>query len=478
MSRLPIVAVVWAVVLVQSLAITPASAAHQKRSSSRPPTGSIKVAVLAKEGSNESRVRNVVIRALRAKRVQIASTRETASAKAAYQRGDLSDKDVMSLSERYGIAAFALVGVSGRKSVNVTVTIINGEDATALDEALWSKLSPSRLKSVEQTFWKTLGTPIAKAKVHKTSREPTPPTPPVAETTPPPEPPKEPAKEPDKTPVVPPTRPAVAEPPVAAASTAASSPEPTTTLDAKATPSKAVDPERLTLDLAIGAGAFSRDFSYSADASALGSYKMNVGPMVSGTLQWYPLAPVTSSALGWIGLIGSGDYGVGLKSSTPNGSSPTAYRYSGGLKFRFPIGNSELGLSGSYGLSTFSVKDQNPPPGSTAIPDVSYRFIQPELSARVGIFETFWLVAGANYLHTLDTGQIASTAFFPHATATGLGGSFGLAWEVASSLELRLIAEYERVSLTMNSLATDPLKAQGATDQYLLGRGTFAYRWK
>src|SRR5262252_3132372 len=417
MSRLPIAAVVWAVVLVQSLAITPASAAHQKRSSSRPPTGSIKVAVLAKEGSNESRVRNEVIRALRAKRVQIASTRETANAKAAYQRGDLSDKDVMSLSERYGIAAFALVGVSGRKSVNVTVTIINGEDATALDEALWSKLSPSRLKSVEQTFWKTLGTPIAKAKVHQRSREPTLP-PPVAETTPPPEPPKE----PDATPVAPPTRPAVAESPVAAASTAASSPEPTTTLDAKVTPSKAVDPERLTLDLAIGAGAFSRDFSYSADASALGSYKMNVGPMVSGTLQWYPLAPVTSSALGWIGLIGSGDYGVGLKSSTPNGSSPTAYRYSGGLKFRFPIGNSELGLSGSYGLSTFSVKDQNPAPGSTAIPDVSYKFIQPELSARVGIFETFWLVAGASYLHTLDSGQIASSAFFPHATANGFGG--------------------------------------------------------
>ena len=474
MSRLPIAAVMWAVVLVQSLAITPASAAHQRRSSSRPPTRSIKIAVLAKEGSKESRVRNTVIRALRAKRAQIASTRETASAKAAYQRGDLSDKDVMSLSEQYGIAAFALVGVSGRKSVNVTVTIINGEDATVLDEAQWSKLSPSRLKSVEKTFWKTLGTNIAKAKVHQTSREPTPPPPPVAETTPPPEPPKE----PDQTPVVPPTRPAVAESPVAAASTAASSPEPTTTLDAKVTPSKAVDPERLTLDLAIGAGAFSRDFSYSADASALGSYKMNVGPMVSGTLQWYPLAPVTSSALGWIGLIGSGDYGVGLKSSTPNGPSPTSYRYSGGLKFRFPIDNSELGLSGSYGQATFSVKDQNPTPGSTAIPDVSYQFIQPELSARVGIFETFWLVAGASYLHTLNSGQIASTAFFPHATAKGLGGSFGFAWEVASSLELRLIAEYERVSLTMNSQPTDPLRAQGATDQYLLGRGTFAYRWK
>ena len=475
MSKLPTAPVVWAVVLFQSLAITPASAAAQRRSSSRPPTRSIKVAVLAKEGSKESRVRDTVIRALRAKRVQIASTREMASAKAAYQKGDLSDKDVMSLSEQHGIAAFALVGVSGRKSVNVTVTIINGEDATVLDEAQWSKLSPSRLKPVEQTFWKTLGTKIAQAKVHQTSREPTPPpTPPVAETTSRPEPPKE----PDQTPVAPPSRPPVAESPVASASTAAPSPEPTTTLDAKATPSKAVDPERLTLDLAIGAGAFSRDFSYSADATGLGSYKMNVGPMVSGTLQWYPLAPVTSGALGWIGLIGSGDYGVGLKSSTPNGPSPTAYRYSGGLKFRFPIGNSELGLSGSYGLSTFSVKDQNPAPGSTAIPDVSYKFIQPELSARVGIFQTFWLVAGANYLHGLDSGQIASSAFFPHATATGLGGSFGLAWEVASSLELRFIAEYERVSLTMNSLPTDPLKAQGATDQYLLGRGTFAYRWK
>src|SRR5262249_61842684 len=99
MSRLPIAAVMWAVVLVQSLAITPASAAQQRRSSSRPPTRSIKIAVLAKEGNKESRVRNVVIRALRAKRVQIASTRETASAKAAYQRVDLSAKNVISISE-------------------------------------------------------------------------------------------------------------------------------------------------------------------------------------------------------------------------------------------------------------------------------------------------------------------------------------------------------------------------------------------
>ena len=46
------------------------------------------------------------------------------------------------------------------------------------------------------------------------------------------------------------------------------------------------------------------------------------------------------------------------------------------------------------------------------------------------------------------------------------------------SLELRFVAEYDRVSLTMNSQAQDPLRAQGAVDQYILGRGTFAYRWK
>src|SRR5713226_8542565 len=158
MSKLPIAAVAWAVVLVQSLAITPASAA--RRSSSRPSTGSIKIAALSKDGSKESRARHMVIRALRAKRVQIASTRETASAKAAYQQGDLSGKDIMSLSEQYGIAAFALVEVSGGKSVNVTVTIQNGEDSTVLAEAQFSKLSPSRLKSFQQTFWKTLGTHI------------------------------------------------------------------------------------------------------------------------------------------------------------------------------------------------------------------------------------------------------------------------------------------------------------------------------
>jgi hypothetical protein len=462
--------------LVQSLATTPASAALQRRSSSRPSTRSIKIAVLAKEGIKESRARNTVVRALRAnRRVQIASNRETASAKAAYQGSGLSEKDFMSISEEHGIAAFALVEASGRKSLTVTVTIRNGEDGAVLAEAQWSKLSPSRLKSVQRTFWKTLGTHIAKARVHQAvapSRE-----------TPPPPPPETPApvatspKEPEPTPPVaaPPEAPAVAD----SRATAIRSPEPSSpTAQVSSVPrSEAVDPERLTLDLAIGAGAFSRDFAYSADAAALGSYHMNVGPMLSGSLQFYPLAPATSSFVSWIGLIGSGDYGLGLKSSTHNGPSlrTTSYRYSGGLKFRIPMGNSELGLSGSYGSSTFSIKDQNPPPGSTPIPDVKYQFIRPELSARVGIFRTFWILAGASYMQALKSSQITST--FPNATAKGFGGSFGLAWGVSSSIELRVIAEYTRVALTMNSQPQDPVRAQGAVDQYILGRGTFAYRW-
>jgi hypothetical protein len=466
----------WAIVLVQSLAIAPASAALQRRSSSRPSTRSIKIAVLAKEGIKESRARNTVMRALRANRgVQIASNRETASAKAAYQGSGLSEKDIMSISEERGIAAFALVEVSGRKSLTVTVTIRNGEDGAVLEEAQWSKLSPSRLKSVQRTFWKTLGVHIAKAKVHQTVAPSEPPPPPVPET---PAPAATAPKEPEPTPpVAPPT-----EAPVAAAPSAmaARSPEPSSpTAQVSSVPrSEAVDPERLTLDLAVGAGAFSRDFSYSADATALGSYHMNIGPMLSGSLQWYPLAPATISFVSWIGLIGSGDYGLGLKSSTPNGPSlrTSSYRYSGGLKFRIPMGNSELGLSGSYGSSTFSIKDQNPPAGSTAIPDVKYRFIRPELSARVGVLRTFWILAGASYMQALKGGQITST--FPNATAKGFGGSFGLAWEVSDSIELRVIAEYSRIALTMNSQPQDPVSAQGAVDQYLLGRGTFAYRWK
>jgi hypothetical protein len=466
--------------LVQSLATTPASAALQRRSSSRrPSTGSIKIAVLAKEGIKESRARNTVMRALRAnRRVQIASNRETASAKAAYQGGGLSEKDFMSISEEHGIAAFALVEASGRKSLTVTVTIRNGEDGSVLAEAQWSKLSPSRLKTVQRTFWKTLGMHIAKAKVHQTvapSRE-TPPPPPVPEIPAPP-------KEPEPTPVAaPPSEPpSVADSRTAAvSSTATRTPERSSpTAQVSSVPrSEAVDPQRLTLDLALGAGAFSRDFSYSADAAALGSYHLNVGPMLSGSLQWYPLAPATSSFVSWIGLIGSGDYGLGLKSSTPNGPSlrTTSYRYSGGLKFRIPMGNSEIGLSGSYGSSTFSIKDQSPPPGSTAIPDVKYQFIRPELSARVGILRTFWVLAGASYMQALKGGQI--TATFPNATAKGFGGSFGLAWEVSDSIELRVIAEYNRVALTMNSQPQDPVRAQGAVDQYILGRGTFAYRWK
>jgi hypothetical protein len=436
----------------------------------------MKIAVLSKDGVKESRAKSAVMRALRSnKRVRIASAREMASASADYKRGALSEKEFMTLSEEHGIDAFALVDVSGRKALDVTVTIRNGEDGAVLADAQWSKLSPAKLKAVQRTFWKNLGPHIAKARTHQTLAPSTPP--PVAET--PAEAPKEAAPTPPEVAAATPP-PAAEAPPAAPMPLRAPEPSSTTTQVAEVSKSGPVNPEKLTLDLAIGAGAFQRRFDYSADAAALGSYKYDVGPMLSGTLQWYPLAPATDSFISWLGLIGSGDYGLALKSSTPGGPSlrTTSYDYSGGLRFRIPMGNSELGVSGSYGSAIFSIQNQAPPPGSTAIPDVKYQYIRPELSARVGIFPTFWLLAGGSYIHALKAGQIASTSYFPHATAKGFGGSFGLAWEVASSVELRLIAEYERVNLTMNSLPTDPLRAQGATDQYFLGRGTFAYRWK
>ena len=467
------------VFLAQLLVTSPASAAH-KRTSSKMPARAIKIAVLAKE----SRAQNTVSKALKANhRVQLASNEELARARIAFRRNALSEKDYVALSEEHGIAAFAVANVTGRKQLTLTVAIRNGDDGSVLAEAEWSKLSPSRLKAVQQTFWKTLGPHIRKAKAHQ-------PTPaPAAETPPPPLPSEPPAaKSPEPSP---PSVAALSPAPLADSHSLAASPSPTTpaaaespaptTEVARVSASDGVDPQSLTLDAALGAGAFSRDFSYSADATALGSYHLTVGPMVSGTLQFYPLAMLTSGFPSWFGLVGGGDYAVGVKSATANGPSlkTSAYRYSGGLRFRFPIGNSEVGLSASYGSTNFSIQGQNPPIGTTAIPDVSYRFVLPELSARIGILRTLWVLAGASYMQSLGgSGQISSTAFFPHATAKGLSGSLGFAWELASSMELRFIAEYDRVSLSMNSQAQDPLRAQGAVDQYILGRGTFAYRWK
>ena len=450
-----------------------------RRAASRMPSRAIKIAVFAKE----TRAQNTVSKALKAnKRVQLASNQELARARVAFLRNSLTEKDYVALSEEHGIAAFAVAQVSGRKQLTLTVAIRNGDDGSVLAEAEWSKLSPSRLKAVQQTFWKTLGPHIRKARVHQPTQSP-------AETPPPPPPPAEQpaaAKEPEPSP---PAVAALSPAPLADSHSLAASPttstaaEPSspTTQVAKVSRMDAVDPQRLTLDAALGAGAFSRDFSYSADATALGSYHLNVGPMVSGTLQFYPLALLTDGFPSWFGLVGSGDYAVGLKSATANGPSlkTSAYRYSGGLRFRFPIGNSEVGLSASYGSNHFSIQGQNPPSGTTAIPDVSYRFVLPELSARIGVLRTLWVLAGASYMQSIGSiGQISSSTFFPHATAKGLSGSLGLAWEISDSLELRFVAEYDRVSLSMNSLASDPLRAQGAVDQYILGRGTFAYRWK
>src|SRR5262249_12795977 len=141
-------------------------------------------------------------------------------------------------------------------------------------------------------FWKTLGPHIRKARAHQGTPS-TPETPPP----PPPPPPAElsAAKEP---PPSPPAVAALSAAPVADSQAAAptpappapAEPSPAATQTAQVSARDEVDPQRLTVDVALGGGAFSRDFSYSADAAALGSYHLNVGPLVSGTLQVYPLA--------------------------------------------------------------------------------------------------------------------------------------------------------------------------------------------
>src|SRR5262249_1198326 len=172
------------VTLVQPFMTSQASAALNRRASSRPPSRTIKIAVLAKE----ARAQNTVSKALKAnKKVQLASNNELARARTAFRRNGLTEKDYVALSEEHGIAAFAVAQVSGRKQLTLTVAIRNGDDGSVLAEAEWSKLSPGKLKAVQQTFWKTLGPHIRKAKAHQ-------PTPaPAAETPPPPLPSEPPA---------------------------------------------------------------------------------------------------------------------------------------------------------------------------------------------------------------------------------------------------------------------------------------------
>jgi hypothetical protein len=229
------------------------------------------------------------------------------------------------------------------------------------------------------------------------------------------------------------------------------------------------------LELTLDAGALSRSLSYTQDIFGdLGGYALRAGPLIGGSLGFYPLAIVTRGFLGNIGLFGSAVHTVGVGSNLGSTNYPTLEdEWSAGLRVRIPLPPVELGVRVGYGGQEFRF---GIPPLSAmpSVPSYTYGLLSGVVDARISLGSFAILVDGGDLFVTSD--GIAKSGYFPHATVNGVEAGLALALVVFDPVELRLGANYQRFFFAMHSRVGDTNVAGGAVDQYLESTLGFAVR--
>ncbi|MGZ6132399.1 MAG: hypothetical protein ACXWLF_10245 [Myxococcaceae bacterium] len=263
-----------------------------------------------------------------------------------------------------------------------------------------------------------------------------------------------------------PPLPTGAAPPLPTASAAQADPG---VVGSSSTSSTRLEPGRPVLDLAAGAGIFSRNFSYNQDIyQSLLGYSLGSGIAPAVKVTWAPLFGQRGYVTGHLGM------SVGLKSTAVDGTSyPSQLLAWGlGLGYRFLIGEkSHVGLELGYERQGFTISG-TPASPRPDIPDVGYSALAAGVDLRFSLFGPVSLLGGVSYRYLFSVGEIGTAAWFPHQSSMGVEANLGIGVMLGSAFEIRIQGGLQRYGFTFNPVPGDAHVAGGATDTYL-GGGVF-----
>jgi hypothetical protein len=230
-------------------------------------------------------------------------------------------------------------------------------------------------------------------------------------------------------------------------------------------------------DLTVGIAGVSRSFKYKDDLSGLNTYDLT-GPSVAVAAHWYPMAHGDGDgAMAHLGLEVTGHMAFAIDSELGSTTFPTsASGFSLGLRYRVPMGGSELGIVGAYAVRSFEIEtvDSEGVELDPGVPAVGYNYLRLGLEANIAVADAWAFGLAAFYLPTLSTGDVEDGAWFPNASATGLEGSMWLSHALSSAFDLVASVSFTRFAYTLDPELEDvdagrPI-AGGATDEYISGQ--------
>lgn len=227
------------------------------------------------------------------------------------------------------------------------------------------------------------------------------------------------------------------------------------------------------LDLSLGLAIFNRNLTFHQDADPPGNqlnpYSLPAWPVgvLDGVLYLEPVA----SALGNLGLEGHAMQGFGVSSKFSNSStsfSSTVHDYSGGIRYRFPFGVSNLVfISGRYGEDAFTFNGTNR--SSLRTPDTIYHYGRAGLGVQWALGSAASLSLGAGYrLVTNKGGPQISGQFFPRLAVAGADAQAALTYAFSDVYALRAGIDWRRYWFDFHVRNGDNFLVGGAVDQSFL----------
>jgi hypothetical protein len=237
--------------------------------------------------------------------------------------------------------------------------------------------------------------------------------------------------------------------------------------------SRSRESDRPDLDIALGAAVLHRNFTYNDDLyQQLQGYSLSAAAQPALEVSWMPLFG------GRLGVTGHVAASIGLQSQASDGTSyPTqALVWGAGLRWRFFLGEqSELGIGVRYEHQGFKISGtaSNPKPD---VPDVNYSAVAGGLDLRLSLFGPVSFLAGGGYRYLLSVGEIGSAAWFPRQSSQGVDAMVGFGVALGRAFEIRIQGQLQRYGFSFNPEPGDPRVAGGATDTYLSGGLSLAWR--
>lgn len=209
----------------------------------------------------------------------------------------------------------------------------------------------------------------------------------------------------------------------------------------------------------------------------------------------YPLALSSGEGgLGNLGLTFLYDKVVRINSQVENPDNgevevlpTTQQRWSVGAKYRINFGSKvtspSLALSAGYNRQEFVIdKEAASPEVIVDIPNVTYTYVDPGLSFRMGATPKLFLFAEGRFLAVLETGEMQQPEQYGSAQVTGLDADVGFEYGIGEHYLVRAGARFTQFGYAFqgNGNMTDrngdgELDVGGAADRYLGGYVTAGF---